>query len=54
MSHHSTREIIDVISVMYIKAQNLARELNNKEFTDQDISRALDDLKEHAKQVVSG
>ena len=52
--HHSAREIIQVIDIMYLKAQNLARELHNKELTQQDIERMLDDIKEHAKQVANG
>jgi hypothetical protein len=54
MPYHNAREMIDVVSIMYIKAQNLARELNSKEFKDEDIKRALEDIKEHAKQIVSG
>ena len=52
--YHSAREIIQVIDVMYMKAQNLARELDCKDLTPEDIDHMLEDIKEHAKQVVNG
>jgi len=54
MNYHSPRDIIEVIDVMYLKAQNLAKDLNRKDLTDDDIKRKVDDIKELAKQVVYG
>jgi len=51
MNYHTPREIIDVISVMYLKSQNLMRNLDTMD--EEEVQKVLDDLKEHAKQVVS-
>lgn len=49
--YHSTREIIEVVDVMYLKAQNLAREMStlNKE----EIKVILEDLRAHARQIIN-
>ena len=52
--YHSARQIIEVIDVMYMKAQNLARDLERKDLTPEDIERILNDIREHAKQVANG
>ena len=52
--YHTARELIQVVDIMYMKAQNLARNLNNKDLTPKDIERILDDIKDHARQVANG
>lgn len=49
--YHSAREIVEVIDVMYLKAQILQREINT--LSEEEIKIKLEDIREHARQIVN-